>query len=57
MESIVSGLLSDFENGRMSRRDLVRKMTLAAAVTAAGMPAVGQRRLARAIPRPSRRYR
>jgi catechol 2,3-dioxygenase-like lactoylglutathione lyase family enzyme len=42
MESIVSGLLSDFENGRMSRRDLVRKMTLAAAATAVNVPAVGQ---------------
>jgi catechol 2,3-dioxygenase-like lactoylglutathione lyase family enzyme len=42
MESIVSGLLSDFENGRMSRRDLVRKMTLAAAATAVSVPTVGQ---------------
>lgn len=41
MESIVSGLLSDFENGRMSRRDLVRKMTLAAVATAVSVPAVG----------------
>ena len=38
MESIVSGLLSDFENGRVSRRDLVRKMTLAAAATAVSVP-------------------
>jgi catechol 2,3-dioxygenase-like lactoylglutathione lyase family enzyme len=42
MESIVSGLLSEFENGRMSRRDLVRKMTLAAAATVVGVPTVGQ---------------
>jgi catechol 2,3-dioxygenase-like lactoylglutathione lyase family enzyme len=42
MESIVSGLLNDFENGRMSRRDLVRKLTVAAAATVAGVPAIGQ---------------
>ena len=42
MESIVSGLLSDFENGRVSRRDLVKKLTMAAAVTAAGVPAIAK---------------
>lgn len=42
MESIVSGLLSDFENGRVSRRDLVKKLTMAAAVAAAGMPAIAR---------------
>jgi catechol 2,3-dioxygenase-like lactoylglutathione lyase family enzyme len=42
MDAIVSGLLNDFENGRMSRRDLVAKLTMAAAVSAAGMPAVAK---------------
>ncbi len=40
MESIVSGLLSEFENGRVSRRDLVKKLTMAAAVSAA-VPTLG----------------
>ena len=42
MESIVSGLLSDFESGRVSRRDLVKKLTMAAAVTAAGVPTLAK---------------
>jgi catechol 2,3-dioxygenase-like lactoylglutathione lyase family enzyme len=42
MESVVSGLLSDFENGRMSRRDLVTRLTVAAAVSAAGVPKLAQ---------------
>lgn len=40
MESIVAGLLSEFEDGKMSRRDLIRKLTVTAAATAAGAPAV-----------------
>lgn len=42
MESIVSGLLSDLENGRISRRDLVTKLTVAAAVSAAGVPTLAK---------------
>jgi catechol 2,3-dioxygenase-like lactoylglutathione lyase family enzyme len=41
MESIVSGLMREFENGRLSRRDLVKKLTVAAAASAASLPAVG----------------
>ena len=39
MESIVAGLLSEMESGQISRRDLVRKLTIAAAATVAA-PAV-----------------
>lgn len=42
MESIVSGLLNDLENGRISRRDLVTKLTVAAAVSAAGVPTLAK---------------
>jgi catechol 2,3-dioxygenase-like lactoylglutathione lyase family enzyme len=38
METLVSGLLSEFENGRMSRRDLVRTLTVSVA-TATGVSA------------------
>lgn len=40
MESIVAGLLSEFERGQMSRRDLIRKLTVTAAATAAASPAM-----------------
>ena len=40
MESIVAGLLSEFEHGKMSRRDLIRNLTVTAAATAAAGPAV-----------------
>ena len=39
MESIVAGLLSEFEHGKMSRRDLIRNLTVTAAATSAA-PAV-----------------
>ena len=41
MESIVSGLLSEFQEGGMSRRDLVKKLTMAAAASVATVPVVG----------------
>lgn len=40
MESIVAGLLNDFESGRMSRRDLIKNLTVTAAATAAATPAM-----------------
>ncbi len=40
MEGIVAGLLSKFESGKMSRRDLIRNLTVTAAATAAATPAV-----------------
>ena len=40
MEGIVAGLLSEFENGKMSRRDLIRNLTVTAAATAVATPAV-----------------
>jgi catechol 2,3-dioxygenase-like lactoylglutathione lyase family enzyme len=40
MENIVAGLLTDFERGRMSRRDLIRNLTVTAAATVAAAPAI-----------------
>lgn len=40
MEQIVTRLLEDFENGKMSRRQLIQGLTVAAAATAASVPAI-----------------
>ncbi len=42
MEAVIDALLSDLENGRSSRRDLVKKLTVVASAMAAGVPAIGE---------------
>jgi len=36
MESVIAGLLQDFENGRLTRRQLIQSLALAAAAAAPG---------------------
>ena len=36
MESVIAGLLQDFENGKMTRRQLIQSLALAAAAAAPG---------------------
>src|SRR5690349_3741462 len=42
MESLIAQLLTDFENGRMSRRQLIQSLALAAAAAAAPGSAAAQ---------------
>ena len=42
MESVIAGLLKDFENGKMTRRQLIQSLALAAAVVVPGATAVVQ---------------
>src|SRR5260370_11784541 len=41
MEQIIAKLLQEFENGKMSRRQLIQSLTMAASVAAAAAPASG----------------
>jgi catechol 2,3-dioxygenase-like lactoylglutathione lyase family enzyme len=41
MEQIINNLLSDFETGKMSRRQLVQSLALTTATVAVGTPALG----------------
>lgn len=40
MEGIVAGLLSEYESGKLSRRDLIRNLTITAAAATVATPAV-----------------
>jgi len=42
MESVIAGLLKDFEDGKMSRRQLIQSLALAAAAAMPGAPAFAQ---------------
>ena len=42
MEGIIAGLLKDFEDGKMSRRQLIQSLALAATAAAAGTPLLAQ---------------
>jgi len=50
MESIIAGLLKDFEDGKMTRRQLIRSLALAAAAVAPGASALAQNVAAPPIP-------
>jgi predicted enzyme related to lactoylglutathione lyase len=50
MESIIAGLLKDFEDGKMSRRQLIQSLALAAVAAAPGASALAQ--TAAAQPKP-----
>ena len=41
MEKIINNLLNDFENGKMSRRQLVQSLALTTVAATAGTPALG----------------
>jgi catechol-2,3-dioxygenase len=41
MEQLIAKLLQEFENGKMSRRQLIQSLTMAASVAAAAAPALG----------------
>jgi catechol 2,3-dioxygenase-like lactoylglutathione lyase family enzyme len=42
MENVIAGLLSDFENGKMTRRQLIQSLALAAVAAAPASTVVGQ---------------
>jgi catechol 2,3-dioxygenase-like lactoylglutathione lyase family enzyme len=42
MESVIAGLLKDFEDGKMTRRQLIQSLALAAAAAAPGASALAQ---------------
>ena len=50
MESLIAGLLKDFENGKMTRRQLIQSLAMTAA---AAMPAAAAAQSAPAIPAPT----
>src|SRR5262245_61569060 len=50
MESVIAGLLKDFEDGKMSRRRLIQSLALAAVAAAPGASALAQ--TAAAAPKP-----
>jgi catechol 2,3-dioxygenase-like lactoylglutathione lyase family enzyme len=50
MESVIAGLLKDFEDGKMSRRQLIQSLALAAVAAAPGASALAQ--TAAAAPKP-----
>jgi len=50
MESVIAGLLKDFEDGKMTRRQLIQSLALAAAAAAPGASALAQ--TAAAQPKP-----
>jgi catechol 2,3-dioxygenase-like lactoylglutathione lyase family enzyme len=50
MESVIAGLLKDFEDGKMTRRQLIQSLALAAAAVAPGASALAQN--AAAQPKP-----
>jgi catechol 2,3-dioxygenase-like lactoylglutathione lyase family enzyme len=50
MESVIAGLLKDFEDGKMTRRQLIQSLALAAAAPAPGASALAQ--TAAAQPKP-----
>src|SRR5437763_16662430 len=52
MESVIAQLLADFENGRMSRRQLIQSLALAAAAAAAPGTALAQTAQPKAAPIP-----
>ena len=46
MESVIAGLLTDFESGKMTRRQLIQSLALVAAGAVPGAPALAQGRSA-----------
>src|SRR5436189_6299383 len=50
MESVIAGLLKDFEDGKMTRRQLIQSLAMAAA---AAMPAAAAAQSAPPIPAPT----
>jgi len=50
MESVIAGLLKDFEDGKMTRRQLIQSLALAAVAAAPGASALAQ--TAAAQPKP-----
>jgi catechol 2,3-dioxygenase-like lactoylglutathione lyase family enzyme len=42
MESVIAGLLKDFEDGKMTRRQLIQSLALAAAAAGTGAPLLAQ---------------
>ncbi len=50
MESVIAGLLKDFEDGKMTRRQLIQSLALAAVAAAPGASALAQ--TAAAAPKP-----
>jgi catechol 2,3-dioxygenase-like lactoylglutathione lyase family enzyme len=55
MEAVIAGLLKDFEDGKMTRRQLIQSLALAAAAVGTGAPllAQGGAQKASTIPAPS----
>jgi catechol 2,3-dioxygenase-like lactoylglutathione lyase family enzyme len=54
MESVIAGLLKDFEDGKMTRRQLIQSLALAAAAAGTGAPLLAQSaQKASAIPAPN----
>ena len=52
MEAVIAGLLDDFENGKMTRRQLVRSLAVAAMAAPAAATAAAQTRAPAAQPAP-----
>ena len=52
MESVIAGLLKDFEDGKMSRRQLIQSLALAAAAAMPGTAALAQASQAAKAPAP-----
>jgi catechol 2,3-dioxygenase-like lactoylglutathione lyase family enzyme len=52
MESVIAGLLQDFENGKMTRRQLIQSLALAAVAAAPAGSAAAQAAKASTIPPP-----
>ena len=50
MESVIAGLLKDFEDGKMTRRQLIQSLALAAVAAAPGANAVAQTAAAQSKP-------
>ena len=50
MESVIAGLLKDFEDGKMTRRQLIQSLALAAVAAAPGASALAQTAGAQAKP-------
>ena len=50
METVIAGLLEDFERGKMTRRQLIQSLALAAAAVAPGAPLAAQTAAAQAKP-------
>ena len=50
MESVIAGLLNDFENGKMTRRQLIQSLALAAVAAAPAATVVGTDAAAPAAP-------